>query len=126
MKIETLVGIAGMLVAMVLYSIGSWGAFRAKVMRKKDVLFLIGGVLFDVIGTGGMYVAAGNKFLMDDPHTWAALVAFFAMVLVSILGLWAVGWKKDRLATTLSRFVLAPWGLWALVFVWGFLQRPGT
>lgn len=126
MKPETLVGIVGMLVALVLYSIGSWGAFRAKSMRKNDVLFLIGGVLFDMIGTGGMYVAAGNKFLWDAAHTWGALLAFFLMVIVAILGLWAVGWKKDALSKRLASVVLGPWAIWAIVFVWGFLQRPGT
>jgi len=117
-----MVGIAGMLVAMVLYSMGVWGAFRAKQMRKNDVLFLIGGVLFDIIGTGGMWYAAGGKFL-SDAHTLVALVAFFLMLLSAILGLWAVGWGKEKLSATLSRWMLAPWALWAIVFVWGFLQN---
>ena len=32
----------------------------------------------------------------------------------------AVGWKKDRLAVGLSKWVLAPWAIWAAVYVWGF------
>jgi histidine ammonia-lyase len=36
-----------------------------------------------------------------------------------------VGWNKDKMAASLSKLVLAPWALWALVFVWGFAQRPG-
>lgn len=125
MKLSTIVGIVGMLAAMVLYSIGAWGAFRAKAVRRKDVYFLIGGVIFDIVGTMGMYVTAGNRFLWEAPHTWAALVAFFGMALVAVFGLLAVGWNKDKLAGMLSKLVLAPWALWALVFVWGFAQRPG-
>ena len=124
MKPETIVGIVSMLVAMVLYSMGAWGAFKAKTLRKKDVLFLIGGVIFDTLGTGAMWVAAGGRFL-TDLHTMVALVAYFLMLLLTVVGLWAVGWAKDKLAGTLAKFVLAPWALWALVFVWGFLQRPG-
>lgn len=123
MKPEVIVGILGAVVAMVLYSIGAWGAFRAKAMRRRDVYFLIGGVIFDMIATGGMWVAAGGKFLADL-HTFVALTAYFLMLLTAIVGLFAIGWKRESLAAGLSKWVLAPWALWAAVFVWGFLQRP--
>lgn len=128
MKPSTLIGIVGMLVAMVLYSIGAWGAFRGKRFTQKNVMFVLGGVIFDVIGTGGMFVTAGNRFLFDTPvnivHTSAALVAFFGMLAVGILGTWAVQSKKDELLARLSRWAMAPWALWAIIFVWGMLQRP--
>ena len=124
MKPATLIGVAGMLVAMVLYSVGVWGAFRAKKVREQDVMFILGGVVFDVIGTGGMFVTAGNKFLWSAPHTWAAFVAFFGMLLVGIAGTWLISAHKDELVAKLSRWALAPWALWAAVFVCGMLQRP--
>jgi len=127
-KPATLIGVLGMLVAMVLYSIGVWSAYRAKGFVQKSVMFILGGVIFDVIGTGGMFVTAGNRFLFDTPlnivHTSAALVAFFGMLAVGIFGVWAVQSKKDELLAKLSRWALAPWTLWAIIFVWGMLQRP--
>jgi hypothetical protein len=122
MQVSTMVGIAAMIVAVVLYSIGVWGAFRAKKFSQKNVMFVLGGVVFDVIGTGGMFVSAGYKFV-NDLHTYVALVAFFAMLAVGIVGAWAVQKKRDDLLTKLSKWALAPWALWAVVFVWGFYQN---
>ena len=128
MKPETMVGVLGMIVALVLYSIGVWGAYRSKKFSQRNVMFVLVGVVFDVIGTGGMFVAAGNKFLFDTTfnsvHTSAAFLALFGMLAVGIVGLWAVQKNKDELLATLSRWALAPWTLWAIIFVWGMLQRP--
>jgi hypothetical protein len=127
-KPETLVGVLGMVVAMVLYSVGVWTAYRANKFSQKSVMFVLGGVIFDVIGTGGMFVTAGNKFLFDTPlniiHTSAALIAFAGMLAVGVFGTWAVQSEKDELLAKLSRWALAPWTLWAIIFVWGMLQRP--
>jgi hypothetical protein len=127
-KPATMIGVLGMLVAMVLYSIGVWGAYRSKKFSQRNVMFVLGGVVFDVIGTGGMFVTAGNRFLFDTPmnivHTTAALLAFFGMLTVGIVGTWAVQKNKDELLAVLSRWALAPWTLWAIIFVWGMLQRP--
>ncbi len=128
MKPETMVGVLGMIVALVLYSIGVWGAYRSKKFSQRNVMFVLVGVVFDVIGTGGMFVAAGNKFLFDTTfnivHTSAALLALFGMLAVGIVGLWAVQKNKDELLAALSRWALAPWTLWVIIFVWGMLQRP--
>lgn len=122
MKVETIVGILSATAAIVLYSLGTWGAFRAKVMRRKDVYYLIGGVIFDVIATGAMWVAAGSKF-QSDAHTYVALTAFVLFAIAAILGLYAVGWNKERFASSLSKWTLAPWALWAAVYVWGFFIK---
>lgn len=128
MKPATLVGVVGMLLAMVLYSIGVWSAFRGKRFSQKSVMFILAGIIFDVIGTGGMFVTAGNKLMFDTPinivHTSLALIALFGMIAVGIGGTWAVQAKKDELLAKLSRWALAPWALWAIIFAWGMLQRP--
>jgi uncharacterized repeat protein (TIGR03987 family) len=122
MQVSTLVGIVAMVIAVVLYSIGVWGAFRAKRFSQKNVMFVVGGVVFDAIGTGAMFVSAGYAF-KNDLHTWVALVAFFAMLLLGIVGTWAVQKNRDELLAKLSRWALAPWALWAVVFVWGFFTN---
>jgi hypothetical protein len=122
MQVSTLVGIVAMVIAMVLYSIGAWGAFRAKKFSQKNAMFVLGGVVFDVIGTGAMFVSAGNSFV-NDLHTWVALVAFFGMLVVGVVATWAVQKNKDELLARLSKWALAPWALWAFVFVWGFVTN---
>ena len=122
MKPATMVGILGMIVAMVLYSIGVWGAYRGKRFSQRNVMFVLGGVFFDVIGTGAMFVAAGYRFV-NDVHTWVALAAFFAMLAVGLICTWAVQKNRDELLAKMSKWALAPWALWAFVFVWGFYQN---
>jgi hypothetical protein len=122
-----MVGVLAVIVAMVLYSIGVWGAFRSKRFSQRNVMFILVGVVFDVIATGGMFVAAGNRFQFDTTfniiHTSIALLGFFGMLAVGLVGVWAVQTKKDALLATLSRWALAPWALWAVSFVLG-LARP--
>lgn len=124
MKPVTLIGVVAMVVALVLYSIGVWGAFRAKKVSRRNVMFILGGLVFDVLGTVMMFITAGNRFLWEAPHTWGALLAFLGMLIVGIVGLWALNAGKDEALAKLSRWALAPWTLWAVVFVWGMLQRP--
>ncbi len=123
MKPVTLIGIVAMVLAMVLYSIGAWGAYRAKNVSKRNVIFLVGGVVFDVLGTAMMFLAAGGRFLWAAPHTWVALAAFFGMLGMTIAIAWAVG-GSEELGKKLSRWVLAPWALWAFSFLWGMAQPP--
>jgi hypothetical protein len=123
-KPVTLIGIVAMVVAMVLYSIGAWGAFRAKKMSNRNVMFIFGGVVFDILGTVMMYMAAGNRFLWGAAHTWAAFLAFFGMLGAGIVGAWALSARKDDLLVKLSRWTLAPWALWAFSFLWGMAQPP--
>jgi hypothetical protein len=127
-KPATMIGVLGTIVAIVLYSIGVWGAYRRKRFSTRDLLFIVGGLVFDVIGTGGMFVTAGNRFLVDTPlnalHTAVAFLAFFGMLAAALVGLWAVRANKDELLANLSRWALAPWTLWAIVFVWGMLAPP--
>lgn len=122
MQPSTMVGILAMIVAMVLYSIGVWGAFRAKAFSQKHTLFVLGGVFFDVIGTGAMFVSAGYMFL-NDAKTYVALVAFFAMLALGLVATWAVQKNMDDLRAKLATWALAPWALWAAVFVWGFVAK---
>ena len=124
MKPVTLIGVVAMIVALALYSIGAWGAFRARKVSRRNVMWILGGLVFDVLGTVMMFITAGNRFLWEAPHTWAALVAFFGMLAAGVVGLWALNAGKDETLAKLSRWVLAPWTLWAAVFVWGMVQSP--
>ena len=129
MKPEVMVGVLAVVVAMVLYSIGVWGAFRSKKFSQRNVMFILVGVVFDVIATGGMFIAAGNRFQFDTlfniVHTTIALLGFFGMLAVGITGTWAVQTKKEELLASLSRWALAPWAVWAVSFVLGLLRPRG-
>lgn len=123
--VNIIVGNIALIVALVLYSIGVWGAFRAKAFSGKHLTMIWLGVAFDVIATLMMAISAGGSLQWDTPanklHTALALAAFFGMVGVAS----AVSPLKvsEKARKTLTRIAIAPWALWLGVYVWGMATR---
>ena len=126
MPLNILGGLIAVFIALILYSIGSWAAFRAKSFTNRTLGFLWVGAVFDVLATFLMGLSIGGLDLRPGihiVHTVLALVAMFGMIIVTALAQWATTTKRDALAATLSRVILAPWVLWAGVFVFGMLAQ---
>jgi hypothetical protein len=123
---NTLVGIVALLVALVLYTLGAWGAFRAKGARSRDLVLLWIGLAFDVLATVMMGLTSGGLDLSTPAntlHTVLALIAFGAMLVATAVATWSRSSRRDAVSTVVARVVLAPWALWVLVFVWGTISR---
>lgn len=123
--VNIIVGNIALIVALVLYSIGVWGAFRAKAFSGKHLTMIWLGVAFDVIATLMMAISAGGSLQWDTAanklHTALALAAFFGMVGVAS----AVSPLKvsEKARKALTRIAIAPWALWLGVYVWGMATR---
>lgn len=123
--INIIVGNVALIVALVLYSLAIWGAFRAKAFSGKHLTMMWHGVAFDVVATLMMAISAGGSLQWDTPanklHTALALGAFFGMVGVAS----AVSPLKanDRCRALLTRIAIAPWALWLGIYVWGMATR---
>jgi len=123
--VNIIVGNVALIIALALYSIGVWGAFRAKAFSGKHLAMLWLGVAFDAVATFMMAISAGGSLQWDTPanklHTALALAAFFGMVGVAA----AVSPLKasEKARTMLTRVAVAPWALWLGVYVWGMLTR---
>ncbi|MGB4592911.1 MAG: hypothetical protein WBI63_03940 [Coriobacteriia bacterium] len=120
MPVDTVVGLAALVAALVFYSIGSWGAFRAKSIAKKHVTFLWIGFAFDVIATTMMAISAGGldlSPLSDLLHTLVAFAAMAGMLAAALSGMRAVNTSNERVQATLARQVLVPWALWLFIFL---------
>ena len=120
------VGLVALIVALIMYSIGSIGAFRSKLITRRHVTYLWIGVGFDVLATVMMAIEAGGLDLepfADLVHTIVALVALLAMIDIAAGGTWAINKGDDKMRATLAKWVLVPWALWVFVFVWGMLAR---
>lgn len=123
MPVNIMVGILGMFVAVVLYSVGVWGAFRAKAVRQRDVTLLWIGLVCDVGATVMMGLSVGGLDLRPGTpvvHTVLALVALFGMAAFTAAAQWAVSKDDGALGATVARWIVAPWVLWVVVFVFGF------
>jgi hypothetical protein len=119
--VNIVIGLVALLVALVLYSVGVFGAFRAKAMSQKHVRAIIAGLLFDMLATAMMAIQA--RGLENSLHTYLAFVAFFGMLAVGVIGSRAVSGGKAAALTALSRWSLLPYAIWIAVFVWGMVER---
>ena len=123
---NTLVGIVALLVALVLYTLGTWGAFRAKGARARDLVLLWVALVFDVIATVMMGLTSGGLDLSTPAntlHTVLALIAFGAMLVVTAIATWGRSAHRDSVSKAAARWIVAPWALWVAVFVWGTISR---
>ena len=121
MPVNIIIGLLALFVALVLYSIAAWGAFRAKTASRRHITLILIGVVFDVIATAMMAIQAHG--LVNDLHTYLALIALGGMALAGISGAWALSKKHDEMLSTIAKWTLAPWVLWVFVFVWGMMTR---
>ncbi|HEY5540676.1 MAG TPA: hypothetical protein VIL41_04390 [Coriobacteriia bacterium] len=126
MPVNIIVGLIALIVAMTLYSIGTWSAFRAKGFSSRPLALLWVGVVFDVLATAMMGMQIGGLDLRPGApllHTVLALLAMAGMVAGATVATWAVSAGRSSVATTVSRVLVAPWALWVGVFVWGMVTR---
>lgn len=126
MPVNIIVGLISLLGAIVLYTIGTWSAFRAKGFSRRTLTMLWIGVVFDVLATGAMGMQIGGLDVRPGApllHTVLALLAMAGMIVGAAIGTWAGAGRRDALAATVSRWLLVPWVLWVGVFVWGMATR---
>ena len=146
MPVTILAGLLFVLVALVMYSLGAWGAFRRKGATKSSVRFLWIGFVFDVLATLMMAlqptatvqanVATNPSFyllvigfgttsliLLNNLKTYLALLAMAGMLGAAIFSGIALKSGDAGKNMRMSRVVLAPWALWAIVFVFGLVEN---
>ncbi len=126
MPLNIIVGLVALFVALIAYSIGTWGAFRAKSVTMRHIIYLWVGFVFDVVATAMMAISAGGLDLSPLPdllHTVVAFVGMFGMLAAAIVGSRAIAAGDEKLSAAVAKWVLAPWAVWVFVFVWGMIAR---
>jgi hypothetical protein len=146
MPVTILAGLLFVVVALVLYSLGAWGAFRNKGATKRTVTLLWAGFVFDVLATLMMAIqttvsvqanlatnpsfylvvvgfGATSLILLNNLKTYLALLAMAGMLGATIFSGIAVRSGDAGRNVRMSRVVLAPWALWAVVFVFGLVEN---
>lgn len=126
MPVNILVGLVALLVALVTYSIAVFGALRAKTLEPVHLTLLWVGFVFDVLATvmmalqiGGLDLRSGGPLL----HTVLALAAMFGMLGSAAVGTWAYVAKNKKVSAAVASWVVRPWLVWVVVFVWGMATR---
>ena len=123
LKPATIIGMLFVLVAMVVYSIGVWGAFRRRSFTRTHLTLLAVGLVFDIGATVAMSSTIGWTLdLRPGPpllHTVLALVAFFGMLAGTVAAYVSFRRTDTGSMKSVTRWIVAPWVLWAFMFVWG-------
>src|SRR5450759_997756 len=146
MPVTILAGLLCVIVALVLYSIGVWGAFRRKGATRSHLVLLWAGVVFDVLATLMMAIqptsavvanlasspsldivtsgiGTSTLVLVNDLKTYLALLAMAGMAVGAGFATAAFRRQDQSGAQRVSRWIVAPWALWAAVFVYGLATR---
>ena len=127
MGLNTIIGLLCVVAALVLYSLGTWGAFRAKAMGQRHATLIAVGVAFDAIATAAMGWKIGGLDLSKAgmPHTVAGLIALAAMFAIALTAWMALKKSDAARLTALAKLTLAPYAFWILVFLWGMSRSRG-
>jgi hypothetical protein len=122
MPVNVIVGLLSLLTAFVLYSVGTWTAFRRKGFGPVQVATLWLGFTFDVIATVSMAWRIGGLDFSTPAgslHTTLALLVMAGMAISAVVGTYAWSKKDDQLGAKMARIIPLPWALWLVMFLWG-------
>jgi hypothetical protein len=122
MPVNVLVGLVSLLLAFILYSVGTWTAFRRKGFGPVQVTTLWLGFAFDVIATVSMAWRIGGLDFGTPTgalHTTLALLVMAGMAVSAAVGTYALSKRDGLLGAKMARLIPLPWALWLAMFVWG-------
>jgi hypothetical protein len=125
MPVNVMVGLLSLLIAVIMYTVGTWTAFRKKGFGTVQVVTLWLGVVFDFVATGSMAMSIGGLDLSPDGwlHTVLALLVMAGMAISAIVGTYAMVKKNDSLGASMAKIIVIPWVAWVAMFVWGLVSR---
>jgi len=109
--------VVAMVLALVLYSIGVWGAKLAGRLKAWQLAFFWCGFVCDTAGTTLMWRIAGKPEL--DLH---ALTGELAITLMALHATWATAaliLNRERVLRGFHRFSLTVWAIWLVPFFSG-------
>ncbi|MEK7667495.1 MAG: HsmA family protein [Gemmatimonadota bacterium] len=109
--------VVAMVLALVLYTIGVWGAKLAGRLRGWQLAFFWCGLASDTVGTALMWRIAGRQEY--DLH---ALTGQLAIVLMALHATWAtiaLALKREGVVRGFHRFSIPVWLLWLVPFFSG-------
>lgn len=121
MPVNIMIGVLAIILAFIVYTIATWAAFRSRTLKTWHLVLLWIGVVLDITATAMMAIQIGG--IAHDLHTVLALVGMAGMIAAAAAGSWAYGTANEPVRASVARWVAAPWAIWALVFVWGMVER---
>ena len=126
MPVNVVVGLVSLFAALVLYSVGTWTAFRRKGFGPIQVACLWLGFALDVTATVSMAWRIGGLDFSTPAgtlHTTLALLVMAAMAISAAVGTMAWSKQDSQLGAKMARIIPLPWALWLAMFLWGLSAK---
>lgn len=114
--------IVSITLALVFYSIGTWGEHLQKVLKKWHIAFFILGLCADTLGTGIMSDMVKEQGRTEIFH---AITGALALILMAIHAVWAIWtyWKgSEKAKRNFSKFSVFVWAFWLIPYIAGVLM----
>ena len=126
MPVNVIVGLLSLLLAFILYTVGTWTAFRRKGFGVLQVATLWLGFALDVTATVSMAWRIGGLDFATPAgalHTTLALLVMAGMAISAAVGTYAWSKQDGQLGAKMARLIPLPWALWLLMFLWGLSAK---
>ncbi len=118
MKLEAVVAMILITLALVFYSIGVWSERFAGRLKGWHLGFFWGGFVCDTLGTGIMMeMSAGLSF---NVHGVTGLLAIVLMLVHAVWATVVLVRKDEHAITTFHRFSVVVWSIWLVPYFTGF------
>jgi len=112
-----LIAVITIVAALVFYSIAVWWNWLNKRLQAKHLVFFYLGVFCDALATALMRSTIPE--MTYDMHTIVGLTALALMVIVTLIGTYAVYSKNESVLTSFHKFGLPIWFFWTVSWITG-------
>lgn len=114
------VAIVNITLALVFYTIGTWGERIQHVLKVWHIVFFVLGLCADTVGTTVMSNIASQ--MDESANVFHAITGLLAIILMAIHAVWAIWtyWKgSEKAKQNFSRFSVFVWAFWLIPYFVG-------
>ncbi|MGV3026013.1 HsmA family protein [Clostridium thermobutyricum] len=111
--------------ALVFYTIGVWGEFLSKTLKKKHVIIFWLGLICDTLGTTTMsMIASSGTDKVTTPtelliHQTTGMLAIILMLIHAIWATWVYNKGSERAKRVFHKFSIVVWVIWLIPYFIG-------
>jgi hypothetical protein len=116
-KIPTMIAVALVTVALILYTIGTFAQQRSRRVTGSAVGFLTAGLVFDVVATIFMIIGSGKLISLHGILGYSALAGMLAEVVVAWR--WRLRGAAAPITPGMVLYSRLAYGYWVLAFISG-------
>lgn len=111
--------IVSITLALVFYSIGTWGERLQKVLKIWHIVFFLLGLTADTIGTTIMSQIVDQTGRQEVLHAITGLVALILMAIHAVWAIWTYWRGSEKAKRNFSKFSVVVWAFWLIPYIIG-------